>query len=166
MIGRKTNRLTIIALCENKLKCIVQCDCGNTREVYKSHLSTGGVKECKICAKKSNGKAAALRATGNTYAVGHTSNLRRHNESGTRLYACWNNLKNRCSQKAFEKWYGNIAYCERWKVYENFKADMEATYFEEAQIDRIDPDGNYEPGNCQWLTASEHSKKTAKERNR
>jgi len=31
------------------------------------------------------------------------------------------------------------------------------------QIDRIDPAGDYEPDNCQWLTPSQHSKKTKEE---
>lgn len=47
-----------------------------------------------------------------------------------------------------------IKVCDRWQRFENFLADM-GVRPEGKTLDRIDTDGNYEPGNCKWSTASE-----------
>ena len=47
-----------------------------------------------------------------------------------------------------------ITVCERWLIFENFYADM-GDPPPGMSIDRIDNEGNYEPGNCKWSTASE-----------
>lgn len=47
-----------------------------------------------------------------------------------------------------------ITVCQRWRTFDNFLADM-GERPDGKSLDRIDPNGNYEPGNCRWSTPRE-----------
>lgn len=79
------------------------------------------------------------------------------------LYGAWSNMKTRClnSNASNYKWYGErgIKVCEEWvDCFENFKRDMEPTWKKGLQLDRIDPNGDYTPVNCRWVSPSENTK--------
>lgn len=74
-----------------------------------------------------------------------------------REYHTWMQMKNRCSnaQHSGYKSYGGrgISVCDIWE--QNFSAflkDMGPKPTLKHSLDRIDPDGNYEPSNCRWVT--------------
>lgn len=51
-----------------------------------------------------------------------------------------------------------IKVCERWQTFDNFLADMGPTFRTGLTLDRIDVNGDYEPGNVQWATAEQQGR--------
>src|SRR6185312_4953125 len=73
----------------------------------------------------------------------------------------WNKMKGRCTNPKDPKWqrYGGrgIKVCERWRwSFPNFFADM-GPKPPGYSIERINNDGNYEPGNCKWIPMAEQA---------
>lgn len=82
-----------------------------------------------------------------------------------RIYSIWKGMKRRCYDPNSTMYYRyggrGITICWRWRFhYENFeKWALSHGYADNLTIDRIDNDKGYMPSNCQWLTASDNSKK-------
>ncbi len=89
--------------------------------------------------------------------------IEQHGMSHTKEYNTWCHMKNRCYNKNNKRYkhYGGrgITVCDRWlHSFMAFFEDMGSKLFSKAQIDRIDNDGNYEPGNCRWTTCTENNR--------
>lgn len=60
-----------------------------------------------------------------------------------------------------------IQVCDRWrepegKGFENFLADMGKRPSRRHSLDRVDPDGHYEPNNVRWATSTEQGRNKRK----
>jgi len=87
-----------------------------------------------------------------------------------RLYLTWCRMRERCynTRRKDYKYYSakNIQLCDEWfddyAVFRDWATQN--GYQDKLSIHRKDSDNNYKPSNCEWLTKSEHSKKSAEGR--
>lgn len=74
----------------------------------------------------------------------------------TRLYSCWNDMKQRCYNvncKSFSNYGGRgITVCKEWlDSFDSFQSwALSAGYLQSLTLDRIDVDKHYCPNNCRW----------------
>ena len=83
-----------------------------------------------------------------------------HSPKGDRspTYKTWASMHSRCKDKSNTNYFGKgIHVCDRWNEFSNFLEDM-GERPENCTIDRINPDGNYDPENCRWATSADQSR--------
>jgi hypothetical protein len=145
MLGRTFGKWKVVEFVDvkNKLqrfKC--RCKCGNENIIYGSDLRSEHTTQCTIC---HNRKISRGNIT--------------HGFSNSSTYKIWRAMIDRCTNSncSTYHYYGGrgIKVCERWLNFENFLKDM-GPRPTKLTIDRIDNDGNYEPGNCRWVTHKEN----------
>jgi hypothetical protein len=124
-------------------KCI--CDCNQLTIVERNSLVSGNTKSCGCLEKETVKKV-------NT----------KHGKSKTREHNIWSGLKQRCLNKKNNHYknYGarGILISQKWLYsFESFILDVGIAPSKNHSLDRINNDGNYEPGNCRWATREEQN---------
>lgn len=117
------------------------CDCGNECTRQSNVLKKIGLVSCGCAARDVQVE---------------------HGMHGTPEYSSWRAAKQRChveTDKDFPRYGGRgIEMCAAWR--NSFSAFLEhlGNRPEGTTLERIRTDGNYEPGNCKWATASEQAR--------
>lgn len=129
-----------------KIVWLCACDCGAEFKTTGTNLRTGRVKSCREC---SLARVAGAATT--------------HGLTETPEYWVLVGIKDRCLNKnnnRYERYGGRgIKVCDRWlESVEHFVSDMGPRPSSKHSIERIDIDGNYEPGNCVWATLEQQAK--------
>lgn len=134
--GQRFGKWLVVGPAESMKKkrmWLCRCECGTEKAVYHGHLVNG----------KSNGCRCAVR---------------KHGMKGSPEHMTWVAMRTRCRNPhhpAYHRYGGRgIRVCERWLEFSAFYEDM-GLRPEGCTLDRIDVNGNYEPGNCRWSTSQE-----------
>lgn len=153
LVGRVFGRLTVMGRAEDYIapggwrgvrwRCA--CSCGNTTVARASDLRMGITRSCG-CLRHD---PLALPDSGLW---------------NTRLYEIWKGMRKRCNNprnRRFRHYGGKgIAVFPGWKRFSAFKAFAENNgYVPGMSIDRIDPCRGYAPGNVEFVTRSENSRR-------
>jgi hypothetical protein len=144
MVGRSFGRLRVIAPAlkvgaSKALRWRCECLCGKVTDVEGRRLRDGRVQSC-----------GCLHADTKPNLI--------HGGGKTRLFRIRTGMLTRCTNtnsKDYVRYGGRgIRVCDEWTT--DFAAFRDWAlangYAPSLQIDRIDNDGHYEPGNCRWVT--------------
>jgi hypothetical protein len=146
--GETFGRLTALEDApKSRMHITFRCECGREKHLNAGQIKVGVVKSCG-CLKDEAFKRC--QAIGVAMSSGHSKHP---------LYQTWRGIIARTSdpQHTHYAWYGGrgITVHEPWRDPKTFYADIAASIGPRPEghtLDRINNDGNYEPGNVRWAT--------------
>lgn len=152
MTGQQVERLTVLDQSDSvdgKASWRCRCVCGTVIVATRTNLRAGNTRSCGCLQREL--LAARQRK--------HGMSRLRHQRPRTSTYVTWMAMRTRCSNPRRVDWplYGGrgVRVCAAWQEsFETFLRDM-GERPDGCSLDRIDPNGDYELGNCRWATPAE-----------
>jgi hypothetical protein len=128
-----------------------ECDCGVRHTTLGESLRSGRAKSCG-CRQRVSWKK-----------------LVKHNMSDTPEHHAWRKMIGRCTNpndKRYAEYGGRgITICPEWRTnFEAFFSDLGKRPSPLHSVERLNANGNYEPGNCVWATTLEQARNTRRSR--
>ncbi len=150
--NKRFGRLTVLGEAQDRQRhrvYLVRCDCGTEKTVRQSHVLEGLIQSCG-CFRRETSRASLQHQLTHGEAV-------RSGRSTT--YKTWRSMMARCNNPhhiGYPNYGGRgISVCPEWRAsYVAFR-DHVGERPDGHTIDRINVNGNYEPGNVRWATTSE-----------
>jgi len=168
LVGQKFGKLRVLEFAGSDKRgqtlwvCRCDCDVESRVVVHGKDLRSGHTTSCG-CYSKSLFAVVCKRGT-------HGDAVGRHR---SKEYRAWLAMRERCyspKRSGYERYGGRgIRVCDRWlHSFESFLADVGRAPDDSRKwsVDRIENDGNYDPGNVRWATKSEQRKNQSRNKER
>jgi hypothetical protein len=143
LTGQRFGNLTVISRApkEGQAYWVCRCDCGTVREFRSRRLRSGYTKSCGC-------KQGEGRRTHGATRGGNTPE-----------YRAFHAAKTRCTNPNQKRWmdWGGRGIKFLFVDFEEFFLTIGPRPSPQHTVDRINNDGNYEPGNVRWATKEEQN---------